>query len=384
MKRFDKEKINIKKLPEYSLAVAFFLFIIFTGYFSLKNYWEVKTSGVMATPDGYSVENEFEENFNILLWNENKYVEYYGLVAKLLGQPMLNETYKMDNGYLTALEPQVSEEMLQANADNMLELQQYLEQSGSKLLYVQTPYKVSKYDNQLPAGVTDYSNQNMDIFLEKLAGNGVDTIDMREEMYRDGINQYDYFYRTDHHWTTEGGFYAYVKIADFLEKEYGIAIDAQVKNIDNYRTDVYEQWHLGTNGQRTGIKYGGIDDFHVLVPEFDTAVVNVGTGQSGNFYDVLIEQSVLKEKTRAVYDLAYSRTLGGMFQSPNAANDATVLIVTDSMGKVVNPYMILSYKNVYTNGYNITKELLDTLQPDVVVYISYATNLAESNFDVIK
>ena len=104
MKLFSGKKPDLAKLPENILAVAFFLFLILTGYYSLKNYWDVRVSGVTETADGFSVENDFESNFNILLWHEDKYVEYYGLAAKLLGQPELNEVVKLKNGYLSGVE----------------------------------------------------------------------------------------------------------------------------------------------------------------------------------------------------------------------------------------------------------------------------------------
>ncbi len=384
MKLFPKKKLNPAKLPENILAVAFFLFIILTGYFSLKNYWDVRTSGVTETADGFSVENDFESNFNILLWQEDKYVEYYGLAAKLLGQPKLNEVVKLKNGYLSGVEELVPEENLKNNADNLLKLQQYLEGRGSTLLYVQTPYKINKFDNELPAGIEDYSNQNIDTFMNYLTENGVNTIDIRQTMYEDGMNQYDYFFRTDHHWTPEAGFYAYGKIVDYVEKKLGIDVDEQVKSLENYQIDNYKDWHLGTNGQRTGIYYGGIDDFQLISPLFDTQLINMDTQVSGSYHEILIEDAVLKEESRAVYDIAYGNSIGHYFHNPNAANDARVIVVSDSMGKVVAPFLILAYQDVYTTGYDLTTQKIEEFNPDIVIYVTYPANIGGDSFNVVQ
>jgi len=376
MKLFSDKRPEMKRIPESMLAVLFFVFIFLTGGYSLKNYWEVRVSGVTETQDGFSLEKEFPDNFNILLWNKEYYVEYYGLVAGVLKQPELNEVIKLNNGYLSSVEAEVSKSQLERDALDLIRLKEYLENRGSHLLYVQAPFKIDKYDESLPLGVEDFSNRNLDYFLECLDKNNVDVIDIRQTMHDDGLNQYEFFFRTDHHWTPEGGFYAYDKITEYIEENYGITVDAQVRDLENYRIDNYENWHLGTNGQRVGIYYGGIDDFHMISPEFDTQIINMDTQVSGSYRDILIEDAVLKEKSAATYDIAYGNSIGGHFYNPNAINDARVIVVSDSMGKVVAPFLILSYREVYTTGYDLAKQALDEYQPDVVIYITYPANVS--------
>ena len=108
-----------------------------------------------------------------------------------------------------------------------------------------------------------------------------------------------------------------------------------------YVIENYEDWHLGSNGQRTGIRYGGIDDFHLMVPSFETNITNNYTGETGSYQDVLIERAVLEQESRAVYDICYGNSMSGYFYNPNAVNDKTVVLVSDSMGKVVAPFVIL-------------------------------------------
>ncbi len=382
--KIGKKEMHLYKIPEYLLAVVFLVFVFLTAYHSLKNYWEIRVEGTLETADGYSLENGFEENFNILLWNKEKYVEYYGLAANILKQPELNEVIKLKNNYLTSVKEQYPREDLQTSADNLLELQQYLENMGSELLYVQTPYKISKYDTQLPIGVTDYSNENLDMFIGMLEQNGVNYIDVREEMYEDGLNQYDYFYVTDHHWTPEAGFYTFKKIAEYLDNDLNIPIHDIVTNLDNYRIDNYPEWHLGSNGQRTGKYFGGIDDFHLITPDFPTAILNLNTNQAGTYEEILIEDAVLEQPSRAVYDIAYSYSLGNNFYTPNTANHARIIFVSDSMGKVVAPFMVIGYENVFTTSYTLTEQMILDYQPDVVIFLPYHDNVESKHFDIIQ
>ena len=83
-------------------------------------------------------------------------------------------------------------------------------------------------------------------------------------------------------------------------------------------------WYLGSNGQRTGIYYGGIDDFQLISPAFDTSITNVVTGETGSYNDVLIERVVLEQESRAVYDICYGNSVGGYFHNPNERQDFSV------------------------------------------------------------
>lgn len=44
--------------------------------------------------------------------------------------------------------------------------------------HVQTPNKINKYDNQLPAGVEDYANENADRLTEALTTDGYSVLDL--------------------------------------------------------------------------------------------------------------------------------------------------------------------------------------------------------------
>ena len=385
MRNVFRNKLQCEKIPQYLLAIAFLIFCTYTGYYSLKNYWDIQKSGVEATHDGYVKGNVFEENFNILLWNKDKYVEGYGLAAKWMKQPKLNNTIKLKNTYLTEEREAYSQELLKKNAEDLLRTKQYLEERGAKLLYVQSLYKICKYDNQLPVGIADYSNENMDYFLKCISENGIDTIDMRECFKEDGMDSYEYFFKTDHHWTPEAGFYAFTKIAEYAENVLGTEVGDEVTNIENYSIEEFEAWHLGTNGQRTGIRYGGIDDFHLITPTFDTTITNAITGETGSYEDVLIERVVLEQESKAVYDICYGNSMSGYFHNPNAVSDKTVVLVSDSMGKVVAPFVILAFENVYTTGFDFNQTKLDEINPDLVVYLPYHDNIkGEDYYNVFK
>ena len=113
-----------------------------------------------------------------------------------------DEVVKLKNGYLTFVcEPADVTE----SARSLLSLQETCKENGAELYFVLTPQKISKYDPELPTGVQDNYNPMADAFLAQLGGQ-VHCTDLRQVIHENGINQYNFFFKTDHHWTPEGAF----------------------------------------------------------------------------------------------------------------------------------------------------------------------------------
>ena len=149
----------------------------------------------------WSVElgSKFETDVASTLFGKFEFVNLNGVVRKILGQQEMNHVVKLNNGYLCSPMSCTSDETLNNYAEKVISLNRYLSNLDIPLLYVTTPYKTCKYDPELPSGVQDYGNYNIDRFLQLLNNNGVETLDIREKMYEEGINHYDMMYVTDHH-----------------------------------------------------------------------------------------------------------------------------------------------------------------------------------------
>ncbi len=373
-----KKKTENKLTREKMLAILFLAVIGIFSVLSFKNiaafYLFDKVSYNEWTAEaGTAFETDYIANFP----GKMQFVNFNGAMRNFLGQAEMNRVIKMENGYLTTPVAEVSEEMLAANANKTAQLYEQLAKKGIPVLYVMTPYSVAKYDSCLPVGVEDFGNQNMDIFVEHLALQGVPYVDIREEMQKDGINPYDMWYRTDHHWNTRGGFYAHTKVLDALQ-ELGVAVDMRFTDIEDYTIQNYEEWHLGSNGQRTGVYYAGIDDFELIVPNFGTSIQNAA-GETGTFEQMLIDYGPLAEKnyeSRYTYDtvLKFSH-YGEWYRNLQADNDTRIIVVCDSMARAVNPYLLLAVDSVYTmDAYSpqqLTKEFVEEYKPDAVIVMHY-------------
>lgn len=366
-----KGKITIQKVYAVLFLTLLGVFASVTAYKLYRFYAYDVADGNEWTPDaGSPLETDLITNF----FGKMEFINLNGAVRKLFNQREMNGVVKLENGYLASLLPEVPKEDLVSRAGKVAVLAQSLAERDIPLLYVMTPYVVSAYDPQLPAGEEEYGNYNADVFLTVLEEEEVTYLDLREAIHTDGIDQYELWYKTDHHWSTEGGFYAYTQIAGCLENMLDVTIEEEIKNIDNYRITKYENWHLGSNGQRTGIYYAGIDDFDLILPNFETCLVN-GEGVQGTFEELLISYDALQNRnyeSRYTYDSVLAGT-SSAYENLYADNPKRILVIGDSMANAVNPYLVLSFHNVrlisaYTPE-RLTEELLDEYAPDVVILL---------------
>lgn len=373
----------MNKIRNYAYIAVFLVIIIGLGFLSYRKltkfYINQEKDYNEWTPD---LGSKFETDIASTFFNKFGFVNLNGAVCNALNQPCMNGVVKLNNGYLLTTLPYSSDEVLRTYADSTIRFDEYLKNRGTVLVYANTPYTSSKYDPQLPIGINDYGNDNCDRFLQMLKDAGVDTIDFRETMHDDGIDQYSMMYKTDHHWTTKAGLYAYGILEDYIVDKTGCDVDERISDIQNYTVTTYKKWHLGSRGQRTGIYYAGIDDFDLIIPNFDTSIQN-DAGTVGNMQDLMINMEPLANKdytSRYTYDSVLGGSIGH-FTNLDCKNNINVLLITDSFGKAVAPYLAMGFAQidyVYDADVSgVTPEFIESMDPDVVIMMYYPEFLQE-------
>ncbi|MGP1376771.1 MAG: DHHW family protein [Bulleidia sp.] len=371
------------------LCAVFFLAIIFIfGAIADKNFYRFKyygeeNSNYEFKEAGENIQTEYAANFP----HKMELVDLNGFVRRMVGEHEMNGVTKLNNGYLTEVAEPIADEQLRANVSAVVQCAAYCKEHGIHFLYIQAPYKISKYDPQLPTGVLDGHNESIDRLLEQLRQNGIETMDLRAQMHADGINQYDLFYKTDHHWTTEGGFYAYQKTAERIAQVTKTTVDPLLLDINNYQIDNYPRWHLGSHGQRTGALFAGIDDYHLIYPKFETHIYNREDQSVKSLYDALIQTDVFSNRntqSRYTYDSAYKKCDVNTLQSLDAKSDLNVLLFSDSFQEAMKPYMLMTYTNFHGGYWDLSTALIKQCQPDIVVILVYGGNVGAANTNVLR
>lgn len=371
----------MRKISTITYIIVFLLVIGGLGTVSFTRLISYYDTGVVENNEwtvtlGSKLEADIATNF----YEKSAFVNFNGALHRALGQREMNGVVKLENGYLLTTYDYQEDEKLRSNADKVIKMKNYLDEKGIAFLYVIPPYTSCRYDPQLPAGVSDYGNDNLDRFAQMLEEGGVELIDIRKTMQEDGVDHYDMMYKTDHHWTTKAGFYAYSKINDILMQRLDCEVDPIVMDFSNYSVTTYPEWHLGSRGQRTGAYFAGIDDFDLILPAFETDILD--GSEEGEFEDIVINKNALNKKEQAsryTYDNVLGKSCEN-FVNNQALNNKRILMVTDSFGKAVNPFLILSYGEVRTGEADYPT--INEYKPDAVVVLHYINNiLKEDEYD---
>ena len=304
------------------LFIAFLIAsFIFTTINSKESYKKAEEAGGVI--EAWNMDYDIDSNLKVNVFAKQEYLNLQGYISKTINQRELNDVIKLNNGYLTSVQNQATEEALVSNVETLANIQEYLESKGIKFIYVRAPYKISAFDSQLPEGVIDYSADNSKRFVDLLNQYEINYIDIGLEMHKEGLNQYDYFYKTDHHWTPEGGLYAFSKIDNEIKNELGLTDNNKYADINSYNIDVYKDWHLGSSGQRVGVYYAGADDIHYIKPKDDVIITDVTIQETDSFSNIMYDESVLCKRDyeqRLTYDTLYGVAMGHQLHNDTAAN----------------------------------------------------------------
>lgn len=284
---------------------------------------------------------------------------------------------KLNNGYWIQKENLESDEKIENLSNNYLSLKNYLEENGIDFLYVQTPIKECKEDNELPFDINTYGNENIDKFLKKLDENNVKYIDLREVIHNNNMNHYDMFYVTDHHWKSETGLW----VADVIEEKLNIELSSK---IGEYENKCYEGAMFGSYGKALTHVIATSEDFNVLYPKFETnfniKAIDKGIDKTGSFKEIFVDEEELLRMMENDGGYAYETlALGNRplieIKNLNKTEGLKVLIIRDSFCIGVTPYLALSCKELSlidtrVNQGNFNGSIInyiDKYQPDVVI-----------------
>jgi hypothetical protein len=297
------------------------------------------------------------------------------------------EYVRLNNGYWTEVsDSKELENSIIQKANVVEELNDFLETENIPFLYVQAPIKNCQYDTELPIGVEDYSNENISRLLEILSGKDIAYIDMRQAIHEDYEDHYALFYKTDHHWNIDAGFWANNVIEQVIEEQYGIKFNTNYNNSTLYSRIIYENAMFGSVGDSVTHFVENSEDFSILFPNFETnfrlVIPDKGINATGSFGKLFINYDSLNEKIDNGGGYAYETILYGnrpLVQITNYENEngPKVMMIRDSFAIAVCPYMAIGCSELdlidtrSDNG-NFTgsvRTYIEQMKPDIVVML---------------
>ena len=207
--------------------------------------------------------------------------------------------------------------------------------SGKKMYFMLVPNAANILKSKLPGGVVTHDqNRDMDKLFGAVEALGYTTIDVRDELKKASRNTQIY-YRTDHHWTTDGAYIAYKKAHDVMKLRSDI----------KYKSYAVKNDFIGTLYSKSGFTNGKNDAIKIYLPDDKRALNSV------------IRYADTKEKTTNYYDMenldkkdAYT-VFGGTNHSLFSITTPTrtkrnLLVIKDSYANCFIPFLTQDYRSI--------------------------------------
>ena len=320
------------------------------------------------------------------------FIELYGLAQSAMNKdviidPNYGALYKTPYGQIAYA---VEKKYIDLHLDQVYGLANSLVGAKIPFLYVQAPFKLPDDSSQLPLNVTDYSNKNADAFVEKLTFANVSCFDLRPHIWNSGKTQNELFFNTDHHWTIETAFFSAGLIAGKLAEDYGFQIDAAFFDINNYNFETFKDFFMGSMGRRVGRLYGGVDDFTLITPKFETDLSFTENGVAfprGTFFDTVLMKEFIDVTAPVSTNryAVYRRDEAEVVFTNHLVDAGKILIIKDSFGTPVYSFLALGVHEVRAIDVRLFKEDVAEYaarhKPDIVILMYNADCFNEQMFD---
>lgn len=385
-----------------NLCALLFLLLLAIGFaLGLRPLGSTALRAVRALRGGETLSaREAESYFNTRLGESmSPLITLNGGVERLLGKRAVNERYRLDNGKISYVIPELD---MSGIAEKTIAFAAWAAERDVPFVYVNSLFYLDEDDKQLPPSIEDYGNENADRFLALLEDAGVETLDLREREKAAGLDHYSHFFTTDHHWTPEMGFWAFTAIADWLaERDASFAADPALLDFDNYRVEVHPKAFLGSSGRRVGAWYAGKDDFSVITPSFDTALEvfysRDGSTRRGSLAECLFFPELFDADPfeASLYDFycggdewMHVRNLAAEEGLAVQGNGKRILLIKDSASLVVIPWLSLACGEVRTVDMRFEDEplpaLIESYEPDLVMVLYNPGALEDNNWNMFE
>lgn len=238
-----------------------------------------------------------------------------------------------------------SDAELRKIADNLIRLQANLKRSGTKLAILMPPNKENVYAQYMPDCIPKVSPQTKaDKLVSYLQNNTNIPIAYPKSALIDACATYDTYYKLDTHWNTVGAYIGYKELCDELHLRAAALCDVIIK-----QDGITAYWQDLAAASST----------YNIFPQQPFYTVE---GYTDNISAV--QNTLLSNENIDVY-------------TSDAQNDSKILMLRDSFGTAIMPYIANTFKDsifVHINAFD--ENTIQNAKPDIFVL-----ELVERNCD---
>ena len=290
-------------------------------------------------------------------------------VDRIGGSRLENGVYIGTNGQLLEQIEVADENHLAANIKAIKSFSESQSKIPVRLMLV--PDAANVLNHSLPSLAKPEDQTQMFSMVRKDLGDSVEWIDVSTELNKHKTEKI--YYKTDHHWTTLGAFYAFQAAAPSL----GIDGDLSGKYVSYTVSDSFN----GMLASKSGVNFGEKEQIDIYVPTEEDTDLIVDYVDEGKRSTSLYDSSKLKEKDQ------YTVFLGGNSSLLDIRTVSTstkrLLLVKDSFANSFIPFLTPYYREIvvvdprYYSG--TINDLMDSYRISEVLFLYSGNTFFKDN-----
>lgn len=300
--------------------------------------------------------------------NRTGFIKTKANLDRLMGKKEINGVYLASKGYLMEGFKAEKESITKAKVDAINKFA-----SSNKALKVSmmlVPNKVDIYNHLMPRNAPVDSQADYIKSVASKLSKRVRLVDV-ESTFDKLKNSEELYYKTDHHWTSDGAFYAYTDLCK--------ALNIQATSQTNFNRSQASDSFMGSLYYKAGAEIGGPDDIYLYLSQDNAPVIT-------KYYDT-------KKKVASVYDSSklsgrdqYEVFTGGNHSQikirTNVETDRKLLLIKDSYANAMIPFLATTFSeiNVVDMRY-FTGSLSDVINNNEVTDVLFLYNVNTFNSD---
>lgn len=344
--RSESENRTLAQKPEFSFAALF----------------------AKEEEDRYTV--QYEKYLSDQFVARDAWIGIKTRLERVLGKTDINGVYFADDGYLIT-KTDVSAVDAEQEEKNIARLVQfvknYQEQLGAGHVHAMiVPTAADILADKLPSFTNEY---DQDALLERLAKELPEGcfVDTREEL---GAHAEEYlYYRTDHHWTALGAYYAY--------RAWAQASGHTVRELSDYIASIGSEDFYGTLYSKINLPMRA--DTVTLYE--DGKNYRVEYDMDGKLKNGLFVKSRLEEKDKYMVYLDGNHAIVDIVQQGVQKNGRRLLVIKDSYAHTFVPFLAQDYEEVIMIDFRYSKMpvsmLVQQYEITDILLLYNATNFVE-------
>lgn len=375
MKKDRQRKVQ-EKLVGIIFILTLFLFLIINVIVPDREK-SVQENRMLATKPKFRlsslISGDYDEKFEAYMDDQfvgrDMWRKLKVMVDRIGGSRLENGVYIGTNGQLLEQIEVADENHLAANIKAIKSFSESQSKIPVRMMLV--PDAANVLNHSLPALAKPEDQTQMFSMVRKDLGDSVEWIDVSTELNKHKTEKI--YYKTDHHWTTLGAFYAFQAAAPSL----GIEGDLSGKYVSYSVSDSFN----GMLASKSGVNLGEKEQIDIYVPTEEDTDLIVDYVDEGKRSTSLYDSSKLKEKDQ------YTVFLGGNSSLLDIRTVSTstkrLLLVKDSFANSFIPFLTPYYREIvvvdprYYSG--TINDLMDSYRISEVLFLYSGNTFFKDN-----